>query len=181
MHKFDGFGILARQILKNAKISSLWVHLLFSTDNTWKKWYPPIFEILTIFTPVYPYPYYYGCLRFYKGHFLHNLRYLLKKQSFLKNLKSQKLFQILKKVIMKMFKATNQFLFFQFFLKCLNVLCVIVCMNISWKTISFIIKINLVFEEITQLSMQYYSLHTILPSKLFVVPRRGLYLDHYFS
>ena len=43
------------------------------------------------------------------------LRYLLKKQSFLKNLKQQKLFHFLKKVAKKILKTTDQFLFFQFF------------------------------------------------------------------
>ena len=59
------------------------------------------------------------------------LRHLFKKQSFLKNLKLQNLFQFLKKVMKKMLKTTDQFLFFQFFPKYLNVLCIIVCMNIS--------------------------------------------------
>ena len=59
------------------------------------------------------------------------LRYILKKQSFLKNLKLQKLFRSSKKVIMKMLKITDQFIFFQFFLKCLNVLCIVVYMYIS--------------------------------------------------
>ena len=45
--------------------------------------------------------------------------------------KSQKLFQFLRMVIKKILKTTDQFLFFQFFPKCLNVLCIIVCMNIS--------------------------------------------------
>ena len=35
------------------------------------------------------------------------------------------------KMIKKMLKTTDQFLFFQFFPNCLNVLCIIVCMNIS--------------------------------------------------
>ena len=47
------------------------------------------------------------------------------------------LFHFLKKVIKRKLKTTRQFLFFQFFTKCLNVLCIIVCMNISWITISF--------------------------------------------
>ena len=59
--------------------------------------------------------------------------------------KSQKLFQFLKKVMKKILKTTDQFLFFQFFPKCLNVLCIIVCMNISLITIYFT-KINLVFK-----------------------------------
>ena len=84
----------------------------------------------------------------------------LKKESFLKNLKFQKLFQFLKR-----WNTSNQFLFFQFFPKCLNVLCIIVCMNISWITIYFT-NINLVFKWITKLSIQYYSLHKILPKAL---------------
>ena len=73
------------------------------------------------------------------------LRHLLKKQSFLKNLKFKKLFKFLKKVIKEMLKTTDQFLFSQFFPKCLKVLYIIVCMNISWVTIS-ITKTNLVFK-----------------------------------
>lgn len=41
--KFDGFKILAWQILKNAKISNFWIDLLFSIDNTWKKVVPTYF------------------------------------------------------------------------------------------------------------------------------------------
>ena len=40
---------------------------------------------------------------------------------FPENLKSQKLFQFLKRVKKKMLKTTDQFLFFQYFPKCLNV------------------------------------------------------------
>ena len=54
-------------------------------------------------------------------------------------------FQFFKKVIKKIFKTTDQFLFFQFLPKCLNVLCMIVYMSISSVTI-FFTKINLVFK-----------------------------------
>ena len=54
--KFDGFKILARQILKNAKISNFWIDLLFSIDNTWKKVVPTYFWDIDHFYPNGPLP-----------------------------------------------------------------------------------------------------------------------------
>ena len=55
----------------------------------------------------------------------------LEEAVFPEKLKIEKVIPVSKKVIKKMLKTTNQFLFFQFFPKCLNVLCIIICMNIS--------------------------------------------------
>ena len=54
----------------------------------------------------------------------------LEEAVFPENLKLHRLFQFLKRGIKKILKTTDQFLFFQFFLKCLDV-CLIVCMHIS--------------------------------------------------
>ena len=55
----------------------------------------------------------------------------LEEAVFPEKLKIAKVIPVFKKVIKKILKTTDQFLFFQFFPKCLNVLCIIVCMNIS--------------------------------------------------
>ena len=70
------------------------------------------------------------------------LRHFLKKQSFLQNLNSQKLFQFLKMLEKKNLKTTNQFLLFQFFPKCLSILCIIVCINISYYSLHAIFAQN---------------------------------------
>ena len=55
----------------------------------------------------------------------------LEEAVFPKKLKIAKVIPFFKKGDNKILKITDQFLFFHFFPKCLNVLCIIFCMNIS--------------------------------------------------
>ena len=88
----------------------------------------------------------YRCLQFYKDHLLQNFfkKVSLEGAVFSEKLKIAKVILVFKNGIKKMLKTTDQFPFLKFSPKCLNVLCIIVCMSISWITIS-LRKIHLVF------------------------------------
>ena len=99
----------------------------------------------------------YGCWWLYKSFSLKILGHLLKKQSLLKNLKSQLTYSCFLKRWSIFLETSDQFLFFQFFPNCSNVVCIIVCIFHNQ------INNNLLHENQFDFRINNSTEHSILP------------------